>query len=100
MCLGIPMQVVAAGMQSLCHDAHGEAHWIDMLLVGEQPVGTWLLTYLGAAREVIDATRAADIGRALSALEQIASGAAPDLESAFADLIGREPELPEFLKQG
>ncbi len=100
MCLGIPMQVVAGGMQARCLDGHGHGHVVDMLLVGEQPAGTWLLTYLGAAREVIDAARAADIGRALSALEQLHSGQDPDLDAAFADLIDREPELPEFLRKG
>ncbi|MCB1955265.1 MAG: HypC/HybG/HupF family hydrogenase formation chaperone [Rhodocyclaceae bacterium] len=100
MCLGIPMQVIEGGMQADCRDAHGAVHRVDMLLVGPQPAGAWLLTYLGAAREVIDARRAADIGRALSALEQLSAGMQPDLDAAFADLLEREPQLPEFLRKG
>lgn len=99
MCLGVPMQVVSGGLTARCRDSHGREEWIDLLLVGEQPPGRWLLTYLGAAREVIDEARALQVSRALLAVEQLSAGIAPDMEAAFGDLLGREPQLPDFLKK-
>jgi len=102
MCLGIPMQVIAAGeFRSRCRGRNGEA-WIDMRLVGAQPQGTWVLTFLEAAREVLEPERAAAIDAALAALERLQDGSplAPgELEACFADLIDREPRLPDFLTQ-
>ncbi|MEZ5626576.1 MAG: HypC/HybG/HupF family hydrogenase formation chaperone [Rhodocyclaceae bacterium] len=99
MCIGEPMQVTAAGaMHARCRDRHGREHDIDLLLTGAQPAGVWLLTFLGAAREVIDAGRANAVARALDALDALARGEAADLNAAFADLLEREPQLPDFLK--
>jgi hydrogenase expression/formation protein HypC len=99
MCIGEPMQVVDSGeMSARCRDRHGQLHSVDLILVGAQQPGTWLLTFLGAAREVIDARRAADIRDALVALDAVMRGEPADLDAAFADLVGREPELPDFLK--
>ncbi len=97
MCIGIPMQV--AGVRSryaLCH-ANGESREVDMALVGEQPAGTWVLVFLDAAREVISAEDAARIGDALQALALVVQGET-NVDHLFADLIGREPELPDHLK--
>lgn len=97
MCLGIPMQVVACtDFMARCSGRHGEAD-IDLLLVGPQPVGTWLLTFLGAAREVIDAERAELVNAALDALDAVGQGMT-SFESFFADL-DREPQLPSFLRK-
>lgn len=99
MCVGEPMQVVSAeSMTAQCRDRHGALQTIDLLLVGEQPAGAWLLVFLGVAREVIDASRAAAISDALEALSAVMRGESADLDAAFADLVGREPELPDFLK--
>ncbi len=96
MCLGIPVQVLACGEHfALCAGRHGEQR-IDISLVGPQAVGNWLLCFLDAAREVIDAERAAAINAALAALEAVQSGET-DLSAFFADL-DREPQLPEFLR--
>ncbi len=98
MCLGVPMRVVRQqGAAALCCDDDGGRHWIDTLLVGEQPAGAWLLTHLGAAREVIDEARARAVASALSAVESLMAGESPDLHAAFGDLLGREPQLPDFL---
>ena len=59
--------------------------------------GTWVLVFLDAAREVLSARDAARIGDALKALALIGRGET-DVDHLFADLIGREPELPEHLK--
>lgn len=96
MCLGIPVQVLECGAHfARCAGRHGEVR-IDLSLVGVQPVGSWLLCFLDAAREVIDAERAASINAALDALVAVQSGAT-DLSAFFADL-DREPQLPEFLR--
>jgi hydrogenase expression/formation protein HypC len=67
-----------------------------MSLVGPQPEGTWLLSFLDAAREIIDPERAAAINAALAALNAAESGET-DFSAFFADL-DREPQLPEFLR--
>lgn len=96
MCLGIPAQVVECGeYYARCRSRNGEL-FIDLGLVGQQAVGTWLLTFLDAGREVISAERAASINAALAALDAAQSGAT-DFTAFFADL-DREPQLPEFLR--
>jgi hydrogenase expression/formation protein HypC len=96
MCLGIPMQVVEAGeFQALC-EGSGRRERVDLILVGPQPAGAWLLVFLGAAREVLDATTAAQITGALSALQSILAGN-PHIDHHFADLVARQPERPETL---
>lgn len=99
MCIGIPMRVVEPGaFTAQCEDARGGGRAeIDMRLVGPQAAGTWVLTFLGAAREVVDAAEAALIADALQALDVAMAGGTPP-EHLFADLIAREPELPDFLK--
>ncbi len=97
MCLGIPMQVVAGGdFSARCRGRDGQAD-IDLLLVGPQPAGVWLLTFLGTAREVIPAARAAAIDAALAALASAGQGNT-DFTAFFADL-DREPQLPAFLRK-
>ncbi len=97
MCLGIPMRVLAGSeFTARCAGRHGEAD-IDLLLVGPQPPGTWLLTFLGAAREVIDAERAALVDAALDAVDAAGQGSS-DFAAFFADL-DREPQLPAFLRK-
>jgi hydrogenase expression/formation protein HypC len=96
MCLGIPVQVLECGEHfARCLGRHGEIR-VDLSLVGRQAPGTWLLTFLDAGREVIDAERAASIAAALDALEAAQAGET-DFSAFFADL-DREPQLPEFLR--
>ena len=99
MCVGEPMQVEAVeGSHARCRDRRGDTHRIDLLLTGPQPAGTWLLSFLGAAREVLTPERAESITRALGALDALGRGEAADLDAAFADLVDREPQLPDFLR--
>lgn len=99
MCIGTPVRIVRhSGLLAECEDRHGRQMAIDLLLVGPQPPGTWLMSFKGSAREVIDADTAALVGDALDALRALASGDAAKVETAFADLIGREPVLPEHLR--
>lgn len=97
MCIGLPMQVISGdGFWAEC-EGMGRRARIDMRLVGEQPAGAWILTFLDAAREVIDAAEAGRIAQALTALDLAMQGEAPP-DHLFADLINREPELPDFLR--
>lgn len=97
MCVGIPMQVIEChGYVALCQ-GRGGPRQLDLALVGEQPPGTWLLSFIDAAREVIDADTAARIDAALDGLEAVMSGET-DISRHFADLIDRIPELPPHLR--
>jgi hydrogenase expression/formation protein HypC len=98
MCVGIPMKVVESSPGSaLCETRDGTSRRIDTMLIGEQPVGTWLLTFLDTAREVLSAEQAAQISNALQAVEMALQGDA-NIDHLFQDLIDREPELPAFLR--
>lgn len=88
MCLSVPMQI-----ESL--EAGGALAWVrrgerreqvNMMLVGEQPIGTWVLVALGFAKEVLDEESRAYIEEALQAL---ADSLDDDYDPAayFADLI-------------
>lgn len=98
MCVATPMQVIEQqGLYSLC-EGRGERERVDMRLVGEQPVGTWVLVFHGAAREVVDADRAREVTAALEALDATLRGET-DVDHLFADLVNREPQLPEHLRK-
>ena len=97
MCLGVPMQILDRhGLVARCGGRGGE-RTIDLALVGEQPPGTWLLCFIDAAREVIDAASADRVNAALDGLEAAMSGVV-DLDVHFADLVGRTPQLPPHLR--
>ena len=97
MCIATPMQVIEPeGIWAWCEDG-GRRERVDMRLVGQQPPGSWVLVFLGAAREVVDPARARQTLDALAALR--AAGAGDSVEHLFADLIDREPQLPEYLKK-
>jgi hydrogenase expression/formation protein HypC len=96
MCIANPMQVIEPeGVWAWCDD-DGRRERVDMRLVGAQPPGSWVLVFLGAARDVVDETTALRTRDALAALRAVAHG--EPVDHLFADLIGREPELPDYLK--
>jgi len=87
MCLSIPMQVTA-------WQGEGEFAWVErpgrrecvnMMLVGPQPVGTWLLTSLGLAKEVLEPGQLVQIEDALAALAASLDGTY-DPDRHFRDL--------------
>ena len=87
MCLAIPMQVVAV-------EGDGDFAWVEragrrelvnMMLVGPQPPGVWVLTSLGLAREVVEPAQLALIEEALTALAASLEGDY-DASSYFGDL--------------
>jgi hydrogenase assembly chaperone HypC/HupF len=99
MCIGVPMRVtdlLGDGMAALCRSRGGATETIDLSLTGPVPVGTWLLTFIGAARSVLTAQEAAQVADALEALDIALAGGSVD--HLFADLIDREPQLPAHLR--
>jgi len=91
------MQVVEAGPYWAWCRAGGEPVRVDTRLVGTQTAGAWLLVFQGAAREVMDEDQALLVRDALTALDRAAAG--EPFDHLFPDLAGREPQLPEFLRQ-
>lgn len=87
MCIALPMQVVRAGeLTALCRGRNGEEE-VQMLMVGMQPEGTWILNFLGWAREVISAEQAREIDLALDGLQAIMDGAESiDVDQHFPGL--------------
>ncbi|WP_456380722.1 HypC/HybG/HupF family hydrogenase formation chaperone [Thiolapillus sp.] len=74
MCIGVPVQIVEAGeFTARCRGRNGE-ETVNMMLTGPQPVGTWVLNFLGSAREVLTEGEAATINKALDGLAAIMSG--------------------------
>ena len=97
MCMGVPMRVLRAeGLRAWCAGDDREG-WVDLSLVGEVEAGAWVLTHLGAAREIVDAERADQIARALAGLRAVLAGG--DLGDAFADLEATGPRLPPHLEE-
>ncbi len=93
MCIGIPLRLSAIdGIVGRAED--GAA--IDLSLVPEAGPGDWVLGFLGAARRLLEPEEAAQILDALAAMAAALDGEA--LDSAFADLTGREPTLPPHLE--
>lgn len=97
MCLGTPMQVVSALEHHAWCEADGQRERLDMALVGPQPIGTWVLAFHGAARQVMGDEEAA-LARAGRAALAAVLGGGSDLDAFFADLVARTPELPEHLR--
>lgn len=93
MCLGVPVQVIEVGEGvALCRGPNGDEH-ISMLLIGDQPAGTWVLSHLGWAREVVSEHDAANITRALEGMHALMNGAESiDVEHHFPGL-GTAPEV-------
>jgi hydrogenase expression/formation protein HypC len=98
MCIGTPMRVVACeGCFAWC-EAGPLRERLDMTLVGAQAVGTWVMGYLGTARQVLDDLEAARSIAARGALSAALHGDG-NLDAFFADLVGREPQLPAHLRR-
>ncbi len=81
MCLSIPMQIVAweneGGDVVTVERPQGDAvrrERVNMMLLGPQPIGTWVLASLGLAKEVIDDEARALIEDALAALSAALDG--------------------------
>ncbi|CCG39669.1 HypC/HybG/HupF family hydrogenase formation chaperone [Magnetospirillum molischianum] len=96
MCIGLPMRVVTGGDFFAECDRRGTIERVSLLLIGPQPAGTPVLVYLGTAVRVLGAEEARLIDDALDGVAAAIEGRPYD--HLFADLIDREPELPDFLR--
>lgn len=108
MCIGVPLRVIEGdGIAAVCEgrgpatgSGCGARERIDMLIVGAQPPGTWVLAFNGVARHVLTETEALQTLDALHALGialQAPEGGREAIDALFADLVDREPQLPEHL---
>lgn len=85
MCIGIPMQVIRIEPGHAWVAGRGEVKRVDTALVGECAENEWLLVFLDAARERIDAHRAAEVNAVLDLLQGALAGAPDaDVEAGFA----------------
>lgn len=96
MCLGIPMQVVEAdGATALCARREDRRR-VSLALVGDVAIGAHVLVHGDAAIRLLDEDEAALVDDAIRCLEAARDGG--PIEGFFADLTGREPELPPHLR--
>lgn len=87
MCLSIPMQVAAieGGGDFAWVERGGRRELVNMMLIGPQPLGAWVLTSLGLAKEVVEPGQLALIEEALAALAASLEGDY-DASRYFGDL--------------
>ena len=106
MCIGLPMQICKTGFGYAICEGQGITRQVDTLLIGDQPIGTWVLTFLDSAREVISEDDAMKISNAVKAVDLVMSNNgslssdgldAQSIEALFADLTDREPPKPASL---
>jgi len=85
-CIGIPVQIIEEGeFVSLCKGRNGEEQ-VNMMLIGSQPVGTWVVNFLGSAREVISEEDAVNLNIALDGMLELMTGNEIDVDQYFPDI--------------
>ena len=97
MCIGIPMQVLEHDGSFAWCQSGAQRERLDMMLVGDQEPGTWVMAFLGVARHVLTEQEAARSDAARQALAAALYGEG-QIDEFSADLVGREPELPDHLR--
>ena len=96
MCLGLPMTIIETdGMSALC-EYRNERRRVSVMLLSEPPVGAKVLVYIDTAMRILDEEEARQIADALDGLDAALNG--EDCDRFFADLLNREPQLPEHLR--
>jgi len=71
---------------SLCEGRNG-IEKVNMMLIGPQPEGTWIVNFLGSAREVLSEAEAMQVDKALDGLSEIMSGSENiDMDDYFPEL--------------
>ena len=78
------MRVIETGEWQAKCEGRGETQTINMRLVGDLPVGSWVLVHMGSAVRELEPEEAAQIGEALNALEAAMKG--EPLDGFFTDL--------------
>lgn len=86
------------GLSAVC-SASGRTARVDLSLVPEARPGDHVLVFQDTARRLLDADEARLIAEALAGVAALMAGEADAaaIDAAFADLAGREPELPPHL---
>ena len=85
MCLGIPMQVLESdGILARCA-GRGEERTVNLLLVGEVPVGGWVMVHLDNAVRELEEEDLAPLNDALDAILLAAQGG--NTYHLFADIL-------------
>jgi hydrogenase expression/formation protein HypC len=98
MCIGIPMQIVSVAEDGSWCEGRGQRLMLNLALVGEQDVGTWLLAFQGSAVRVLTPEEAAQTNGALDALAAALAGET-NFDAFFMDLVDREPQPPKPLER-
>ena len=98
MCIGMPMQIVEQHeFSALCRVRDREEE-VNTMLIGPQEPGTWILNFIGSAREVLSEQEAQATLNALDALEGIMRGDENiDIDAHFADLTDPNRKPGEFV---
>lgn len=91
------MRIVACDGMTGVAERHGERATLDVQRLGDLVPGTWVLAFQNVAVRVMSDEEAAQTDAALAALEAALAGSA-NVDAFFADLIDREPQLPDHLK--
>ncbi len=87
MCIGVPVRIVETGeFMALGRGRNGDEP-VNMMLIGPQPEGAWVLNFLGSAREVLTEEDALNINKALDGLAAIRQGETDiDIDNYFPGL--------------
>ncbi|WP_167648774.1 HypC/HybG/HupF family hydrogenase formation chaperone [Mameliella alba] len=96
MCVGLPLCIRSVDGIAATATNGPETELIDLSLTPEAGPGDWVLTFLGAAREIISPDEAQKITAALNGLRAVMQGGGPG--DAFADLEAAGPQLPPHLQ--
>lgn len=91
------MQVQGCDNGMAWAEGRGQRERLNMLMVGEQPAGTWVLAFQGSALRILSAEEAAQTDAALDALAAVLAGEGGSDEH-FRDLVDRVPTLPAHLR--
>jgi len=91
------MTIVETNDVSALCERRGERRLVSVLLLDRPPVGAQVLVFIDNAVRRLDAEEAQQIDNAIDGLAAACNG--EDFDHLFADLINREPELPEHLRQ-
>ncbi len=98
MCVGVPMRIVQVTDGMAVAERHATRENVNVMLVADPQPGDWVLVFQGSAVKPLSPDEAAQTNDALEALAAAMRGAG-DADAYFADLAGREPELPPHLRK-
>ncbi len=91
MCIGVPVKIIKTGeFMARCEGRNGIED-VNMMLIGAQPEGAWVLNFLGSAREVLSEDDALKIDKALDGLDALMNADGPvNIDQFFPDLVNNE----------